>query len=134
MRAPKRLPEREDEIQEILVSLKSKGEGASRREDWSIVTITTQRENKTKATWRCLLISHSPSHFFKPFESQTPQVKKQMASLIIQLVHMWNLCGVHNYLLLLDMQEKFRRNTNKIQLPIYLATLQTISKQCRQTG
>lgn len=33
---------------------------------------------------------------------------------------MWNLSSVHNYLRLLDVQEKFRRNENKMPLLMYL--------------
>lgn len=40
------------ETHKILVSLKSNGNGASKRENWSIISITTKRTNKTKATWR----------------------------------------------------------------------------------
>lgn len=51
----RRLLEREEEIQEILVSLKSKGEGALRRENWSIVTIATKRKKQDQSNLEILL-------------------------------------------------------------------------------
>lgn len=54
-RAPKRLLEREEEIQKILVSLKSKGEGALRRENWSIVNNRYKKEKQDQSNLEILL-------------------------------------------------------------------------------
>lgn len=57
-----------------------------------------------------------------------------MAPLIIPFVYMWNLYCVHDYLLLLEVQEKLRKNIKKMQLTIYSAMLYTISKQSQQAS